>query len=143
MDRELLVEDKEEGAPAPLVPKKRGRGRPPKSDLQAVKDRTKGKLGRPKGDSGRMQEFKERLLATGGNRIIDKVVQVALNDDHPGQMAALKLCLERTLPVSLFEAAKGGGSSPTISINIQGMSVPTVETVEDVTDVEVKSYGES
>ena len=41
-----------------VTPKKRGRGRPPKSDLQAVKNRTKGKLGRPVGDAGRLQEIK-------------------------------------------------------------------------------------
>jgi hypothetical protein len=131
------MEENKEETTSVVVPKARGRGRPPKSDLAAVKDRTKGKVGRPKGDSGRMQEFKERLLATGGNRIIDKVVQVALNDDHPGQMAALKLCLERTLPVSMFEAAKAGGS-PQISINISGLSSPTVEAIEDITDVEVR-----
>jgi hypothetical protein len=126
-----------------VVPKKRGRGRPPKADLQAVKDRTKGKVGRPKGDSGRMQEFKERLLATGGSRIIDKMISIALNDDHPGQMAAIKLSVERLLPMSAFDGLKNGGGTPQISINISGLSSPTVETVEDITDVEVKPYDES
>jgi hypothetical protein len=126
----------------PVVPKKRGRGRPPKADLQAVKDRTKGKLGRPKGDSGRLQEFKERLLATGGTRIIDKMVSIALTDGHPGQMAAIKLAMDRMLPISMFEEAKAGGGAHQITINIEGLSAPTVETVEDVTDVEVKTYGE-
>ena len=89
-----------------VTPKKRGRGRPPKSDLQAVKNRTKGKLGRPVGDAGRLQEFKERLLATGGTRILDKMVEIAMSDGHPGQMAAMKLAVDRILPVSMFEAAK-------------------------------------
>jgi hypothetical protein len=125
----------------PVVPKLRKRGRPPKSDLQAVKDRTKGKVGRPKGDSGRMQEFKERLLATGGSRIIDKMISIALTDDHPGQMAAIKLAVERLLPMSAFDSMKNGGSTPQISINISGLSSPTVEAVEsDITDVEVKPY---
>jgi hypothetical protein len=126
---------------APVVPKLRGKGRPPKADLQAVKDRTKGKVGRPKGDSGRMQEFKERLLATGGSRIIDKMISIALTDDHPGQMAAIKLAVERLLPMSAFDSMKNGGSTPQISINISGLSSPTVEAVEsDITDVEVKPY---
>lgn len=132
----------EEGTASGVVPKKRGRGRPPKADLQAVKDRTKNKVGRPKGDAGRLQEFKERLLATGGTRIIDKLVTIALNDDHPGQMAAIKLAMDRMLPVSMFEASKAGGSTPQITINIEGLTAPTVEAVEDITDVEVKPYGE-
>jgi hypothetical protein len=117
-------------------------GRPPKSDLEAVRNRTKGKVGRPAGDAARLQEFKERLLATGGTNIIDKLVKIALNDDHPGQMAAIKLAMDRILPASVFEA-KNGGSTPQISINITGLSAPTVETVEDITDVEVKPYDES
>lgn len=124
----------------PVVPKNRkGQpGRPKKSELEAVRNRTKGKVGRPKGDASRIQEFKERLLATGGNKIIDKVVQVALTDGHPGQMAALKLSLDRLLPISLFEDAKAGGGAPQITINIEGLSAPSIQTVEDISDVEPK-----
>lgn len=123
-----------------VTPKKRGRGRPPKSDLQAVKNRTKGKLGRPVGDAGRLQEFKERLLATGGTRILDKMVEIAMSDGHPGQMAAMKLAVDRILPVSMFEAAKNSGTTPQISINISGLQGPTVDVAEDVTDVEDVRY---
>jgi hypothetical protein len=121
--------------PKAIVPKTRGKGRPPKADLIAVKERNKGKIGRPVGDAGRIQEFKERLLATGGTRILDKMISIALNDDHPGQMAAIKLAVDRVLPMSLFEASKQGGNVPTISINISSMAAPVVETVEDITDV--------
>jgi len=115
----------------------RGKGRPPKSDLQAVKDRTKGKVGRPAGDAARLQEFKERLLATGGSRILDKMVEIAMTDGHPGQMAAMKLAIDRILPVSMFDAAKNAGGAPQISINITGLNQPTVSSVsdEDVIDV--------
>lgn len=124
--------------PPKLVPKDRkGKpGRPKKSEIQAVKDRTKGQVGRPKGDASRLQEFKERLLATGGTRIIDKVVQVAMQDDHPGQMAALKLCLDRILPASVFEAAKAGGGSASVTINISGLGEQTkMISSDDVIDV--------
>jgi hypothetical protein len=117
-----------------IVPKTRGKGRPPKADLIAVKERNKGKVGRPIGDAGRIQEFKERLLATGGTRILDKMISIALNDDHPGQMAAIKLAVDRVLPMSLFEASKNAGSIPQISINITGLTSPTVST-DDVIDV--------
>ena len=117
-----------------VVPKTRGKGRPPKADLIAVKERNKGKVGRPVGDAGRIQEFKERLLATGGTRILDKMISIALNDDHPGQMAAIKLAVDRVLPMSLFEASKNAGSVPQISINITGLTSPSVNT-QDVIDV--------
>lgn len=119
-----------------VVPKKRGKGRPPKSDLLAVKNKNKGILGRPKGDAGRMQEFKERLLATGGTRILDKMIQIALDDEHPGQMAAIKLAVDRILPASAFDTAKQGGFAPQISINISGLTAPTVEAEEVTYDIE-------
>lgn len=117
-----------------IVPKTRGKGRPPKADLIAVKERNKGKIGRPIGDAGRIEEFKQRLLATGGTRILDKMISIALNDDHPGQMAAIKMSVDRMLPMSTFEAAKQGGQTPTISINITGLTSPSVNT-QDVIDV--------
>jgi hypothetical protein len=121
-----------------IKPKLRGKGRPPKSDLQAVKNRTKNKVGRPVGDAGRLQEFKERLLATGGTRILDKMIQIALDDEHPGQMAAIKLAMDRILPASVFDTAKSGGSMPQISINISGLNSPVIETLEDVTDIDTQ-----
>jgi len=120
----------------PIVPKVRGKGRPPKADLQAVKDRTKGKVGRPVGDTGRLMEFKERLLATGGTRILDKMISIALNDEHPGQMAAIKMSIDRLLPLSAFDASKNSaGSMPQISINITGLSSPSIQTLDDVSDI--------
>lgn len=119
-----------------IVPKVRGKGRPPKADLQAVKDRTKGKVGRPVGDTGRLMEFKERLLATGGTRILDKMISIALNDEHPGQMAAIKMSIDRLLPLSAFDASKNSaGSMPQISINITGLSSPSIQTLDDVSDI--------
>lgn len=120
----------------PVQPKLRGKGRPPKSELQAVKDRTKGKVGRPAGDAARLQEFKERLLATGGSRILDKMVEIAMTDGHPGQMAAMKLAVDRILPVSMFDAAKNAGVTPQISINISSVGTPTISTSNDVIDIE-------
>ena len=40
-----------------------------------------------------------------------------MDDNHPGQMAAMKMCLDRMLPLSMFEKdAKGRGSAVTINI---------------------------
>ena len=155
-DEQTSVEVSEEAAVTPtvvptIVPKKRGKGRPPKSDLQAVREARKGKVGRPKGDNSRIQEFKERLLATGGTRILDKMVQIALDDNHPGQMAAIKLAIDRILPSSVFDAAKNAGSTPQISINISSIGTPssiasiaTVERIEEDEDdyIDFKPLGD-
>jgi hypothetical protein len=41
--------------------------------------------------------------------------------------------------VSTFEQSKqGNGGAPTISINISSLGSPKIETLDDVTDIEVK-----
>lgn len=130
----VLVQDKE----IPVLGKTRGKGRPKSSEIQAVKNKNKNKIGRPVGDAGRLQEFKARLLATGGSRILDKMIQIALDDEHPGQMAAIKMSMDRILPLSSFEAAKNAGNTPTITINVSGMTSSvdiqqeTNEVIDDV-----------
>ena len=124
----------------PVLGKTRGKGRPKTSEIQAVKNKNKNKLGRPVGDAGRLQEFKARLLATGGSRILDKMIQIALDDNHPGQMAAIKMSMDRILPLSSFEAAKNAGNTPTITINVSGISssvdIQQQETNEVIDDVQ-------
>jgi hypothetical protein len=113
------------------------RGRPPKSALAEVKD--KRAVGRPKGTTAIINEYRDRMLASPKSaKVLEKVYEVALTDGHPGQMAAMKLVLDRILPTSAFEAAKGSGGVPQISINISGLSTPSVETVEEYIDVEAK-----
>jgi hypothetical protein len=63
------------------------------------------------------------------------MVEIAMTDGHPGQMAAMKLAVDRILPVSMFDAAKNAGGVPSISINITGLTTPTVSTDEDIIDV--------
>lgn len=119
-----------------VVPVVRKRGRPRKADIEAAKKPGNGKVGRPVGDNGRIQELKARLMATAGTKVIDKIIHIALNDEHPGQMAALKLCIDRQLPLSLFEKDAKRGSNA-ITINITGVSgLNTEETVIDADDVD-------
>lgn len=111
------------------------RGRPKKTDIQAKMPGNRGKVGRPVGDAGRIAELKARLLAAGtGERVIDKILQIAMQDDHPGQMAALKMCSDRLIPVSLFEKDKEG-NRPSIVINVTGMADIQSEPA-DVIDME-------
>jgi len=121
------------------------KGRPPKAAVKAKKKGSRGVVGRPAGDSGRIAELKARLLATTGDKVINKIVEIAMTDGHPVQGAALKMCIDRVLPLSYFDKDKQGGSVPQISINITGISSPTVETAEvieaSITDVEDTSNG--
>lgn len=114
---DIVETDKEPSVKTPSVK----RGRPTKADVLAKKKGNRGALGRPVGDAGRLQEFKARLLAAPtANKIIDTIITIAQNDEHPGQMAALKMCLDRILPQSAFEK-DAGGNKPQITINVTGM----------------------
>lgn len=127
--------------PLSEIPLKK-RGRPKKTDIEAKKKRAV--VGRPPGEAARIQELKARLLATTGDRVINKVVEIAMTDGHPVQSAALKMCMDRVLPVSLFEKdARGGKSAVTINITGLGAQIQDIEEDQDipgfeVTDVEVK-----
>jgi hypothetical protein len=114
------------------APKKR-RGRPPKSAMAEVKNRS---VGRPKGTASIINEYRDRMLASPKSaKVLEKVFEVALNDGHPGQIAAMKLVMDRIVPASSFDTAKSGGSVPQINISISGLNQPTVSTDEEVIDV--------
>jgi hypothetical protein len=85
----------------------------------------------PKTDYQRLNELKQMLLDSSGRRVVQKVVDIAMDDAHPSQMAALKLCMERTLPVSLFEKDKGHRGA--VTINITGIGEVTASAVIDAT----------
>jgi hypothetical protein len=119
-----------------LAPQTRRRGRPPKALVEAKKKR--GKVGRPVGDAGRIQEFKARLLSTSGTKVIDTVLRKALDDNDKDQVACLKMCMDRLLPTSLFEKdAKGQRNA--VTINITGLGETKVESVETI-DAEIVDY---
>ena len=124
-------------------PEKRKPGRPKKGEIVAKKTKNKGVIGRPKGDTAIINEYKIRMLNSPKSaKVLEAIYDAALNDDHKNQAAAWKLIVDRIVPVSAFEASKSGGSTPAISINISGLTGPTVDVVEDVTDVEIKDYNE-
>lgn len=109
------------------------RGRPPKALVESKKLGNRGKVGRPAGDAARIQEMKARLLSTTGNKVINKIVSIAMDDNHAGQMAALKMCMDRVLPTSLFEKdAKGQRNA--VTINITGIGEAKVEAAEIIDD---------
>lgn len=69
-------------------------------------------------DKRRMQEFKEMLLKpANGARIINKIINKALDDEDKDQAQMLKICADRFLPVSLFEEKDGSKGGITILID--------------------------
>lgn len=119
------------------------RGRPPKTALAEIKE--KRAIGRPKGTTAIINEYRDRMLASPKSaKVLEKVYEVALTDGHPGQMAAMKLVLDRIVPQSAFDSTKSSGGVPQISINISSFGAPSVETVEqEYTDVDVKEYNDT
>ena len=78
------------------------------------------------------------MIRSGGKDVAQKVIEIALNDDHPHQLVALKMCLDRTLPVSMFEKDKTQRSA--VSITITGFGQEPTIIDEQPEDVEAK-YG--
>ena len=101
-----------------VVPKRRGR--PPKSLVDKKKNR--GQVGRPKGDADAIKEYKARLLASPKSRkVLDSILDAALDDDHKNQAAAWKLLLDRLMPLSYFDKDKVGGGRSAVNITITGV----------------------
>ena len=113
---------------------KRKLGRPKKSELKEIKEsRT---VGRPKGEAAIINEYKLRMLNSPKSaKVLEAIYDAALNDEHKNQAAAWKLIVDRIVPVSVFEAQKSGNNTPTVSINITGLTSPTVSTNDEVIDV--------
>ena len=119
---------------APIVEKKKPKlGRPKKADILAKKKGHRETRGRPAGDAARIAEFKARLLGTSGEKIINTLISKALDPDDKDQAACLKMCVDRVLPMSAFDPKAGNGTTPQISINITGLTSPSVDA--DVVDM--------
>ena len=98
-------------------------------------------LALPKTDSQRIKDLKDMLIRSSGKDVVQKMIDIAMNDNHPAQMAAIKMCVDRTLPVSMFEKDKSQRSA--VTINITGIGAPTVSPTtidpDDIQDVEAKN----
>ena len=101
------------------TPIKRRVGRPRKDEIAEAKKRP---VGRPRGDNYAIVEFKARLIASPKSRkVIDSILNAALDDEHKNQAAAWKLLMDRMLPMSYFEKDKEGGGRPSVNITISGI----------------------
>ena len=100
-------------------------------------------LALPRTDSQRIKDLKDMLIRSSGKDVVQKMIDIAMNDNHPAQMAAIKMCVDRTLPVSMFDKDKGQRSA--VTINITGIGAPAASTTviepepDDIQDVEAKN----
>jgi hypothetical protein len=118
-------------------PKKR-RGRPPKALVEKKKTGNRP-VGRPKGDAAIINEMKARLLASPKSRkVLDSIVNAALDDEHKNQSAAWKLLMDRMLPISYFEKEKEAGGRPSVNITISGIGGETTISGDEPIEGEFK-----
>ena len=118
------------------VPKKRGRGRPRKTEVEAKKKR--GVVGRPPGEAARIKEFHARLLATSGETVINTIISKALDNDDKDQVACLKMCIDRVLPMSYFDKGKDTGRG-SVNIQISMVGDKQAEVIEEPQDIEYET----
>ena len=89
-----------------------------------------------------MRELKDLMIRSGGKDVAQKLIDIALNDNHPAQITAIKMCIDRTLPISMFEKDKTQRGA--VTINITGIGATTIqantEEEENIEDIEPK-YG--
>ena len=119
---------------------KRGRGRPKgsfKSPMHKFADHPNGEL-IPKSDNQKIKELKRLLLDSAGSNVVTKAIEIALNDDHPSQAAMIKLCMDRMLPVSIFEKERNNRGAVSITITGIGETKISEESIIDAEDIEVK-----
>ena len=103
------------------------RGRPPKTTVVEKKKGNRVARGRPKGDAAIINEYKARMLASPKSaKVLEKIFDAALDDEHKHQAAAWKIITDRVLPTAAFEKdiVKGSGKNA-IQINITGVGGDT------------------
>ena len=55
-------------------------------------------------------------------KVVEKSIDIAMDDSHPGQMAAMKMIMDRALPVRGFDMERQNAEKSGITINITGLS---------------------
>jgi hypothetical protein len=68
--------------------------------------------------------------------LVEKLFDIAMDDDHDGQMQAMKMIADKILPTNSFSAESKKSSA--VQINISGLQVSTIEE-KDISKEEVVS----
>jgi hypothetical protein len=88
----------------------------------------------PNERKARAQEILSEMLTKKSKAIVQRIMDKALNDEDEDQMACLKLCVDRMIPVSYFEKEKSGNKG--VTIQIVGVGQTTIQE-DDIIDGEV------
>lgn len=98
------------------------------------------KRGRPKGKPSLAVALTHELINKKAENVVKKVLAIALDDKHPKQMEALKMCFDRLAPVSVFEKAAEHQKNKGIEININVVQPGNgpAQTASDVIEVQAK-----
>ena len=77
----------------------------------------------------RLAELKTEFLTHSSlDRYVRKLFDIALDDDHNGQLGAIKIIADRILPTASFSGESK--TSNAVSINITGLQIGGVEVEE-------------
>jgi len=112
-------------------------GRPSKKALQSTKDLSKRQ------QAAALKEFRARLLLNPKSpKLIEKLFDIAFDDEHKQQAVAMKLLADRLMPVAGFTS--DGKQQAQVSINISGIGAPHSSVTIDgnAEDVEEAEYSE-
>ena len=126
----------EEPQTSPLKKETKKRGRPKKANVLSKTKGNRVARGRPKGDAAIINEYKARMLASPKSaKVLEKIFDAALDDEHKHQAAAWKIITDRVIPTATFEkdVVKGAGRNA-IQINISGIggSVDVTPSDDDI-----------
>ena len=85
-----------------------------------------------------LHELKAELLThKNAKRFVNKLFDIAMDDDHDGQMQAMKMVADRLLPNAGFSL--DSKKSTAVQINISGLQVSSIDTSEKEADGETVS----
>jgi hypothetical protein len=123
----MSVKDTEKGSElSEPKPAKRRVGRPKKSEQLTKTKGSRKTLGRPKGDASIIEEYKARMLNSPKSvKVLEKIFDAALDDDHKNQAAAWKIVIDRVAPLTYFEKDQRTNGKSAISISITGVGGET------------------
>lgn len=109
-------------------------GRPSKQELASTGELSKRQ------QAAALKEFRSRLLLNPKSpKLIEKLFETALDDDHKNQNVAMKILSDRLLPVAGFTA--DGKQQASVSINISGLGQETAGvTIEGMNEAEDGDY---
>ena len=84
------------------------------------------KRGRPPGMRAAQLDIQRRLIEhPDRGKVVEAVYRAALDDEHKNQAAAMKILMDRMLPISVCD--KNADTREKITININSVEIPNRE----------------